>query len=182
MSRFAAPLALSLLAAACTDGADVAVPAPVTMTDDAVGHYCQMIVLEHAGPKAQVHLAGIEAPLWFSQVRDAFVFDRLPEETAAVAAIYVNDMGVAESWEEPGVDNWIAATDALYVIGSSRRGGMGAPEFVPFSDRRAAESFAREFGGTVIAYADITDAMVLAPVEVDPDAAEHHQSEAGADR
>ena len=85
MTRLAAPLALTLLVAACAQESPLEVPGPVAMTEEAVGHYCQMIVLEHPGPKAQVHIAGIAEPIWFSQVRDAFVFDRLPEETAEIA-------------------------------------------------------------------------------------------------
>ncbi len=165
-------LALVLLAAllgACSSEEKVVVPAPVTMTEEAVGHYCQMIALDHAGPKAQVHLSGIADPLWFTQVRDAFVFDRLPEETAEVAAIYVNDMGAAKTWEEPGADNWILAAKAVYVVGSRKRGGMGAPEFVPFAEEAAAERFASNFGGSVVAYSQISDEMVLAPVSVDLD-------------
>ncbi len=165
----AASIVLLLLLAACSGEMPVSVPPPVTMSEEAVGHYCQMNVLEHAGPKAQVHLVGVAEPLWFTQIRDAFVFDRLPEETAEVAVIYVNDMGTAKSWEDPGIDNWIAADKALYVIGSTERGGMGAPEFVPFSEKAPAERFASENGGTVVAYAQISDDMVLAPVEVDPE-------------
>jgi copper chaperone NosL len=174
------PVVFLLLAAAlgaCSEQQVAAVPDAIAMTEEAVGHYCQMIVLEHPGPKAQVHLAGIAEPLWFSQVRDAFVFDRLPEETAEVAAIYVNDMGASESWETPGIDNWIAAGGAVYVVGSSRRGGMGAPEFVPFSSEAAARAFAAEYGGSVIGYDAITDAMVLEPVEVEP--APTHEGHAG---
>jgi copper chaperone NosL len=165
-------LALAMVTAslvACSSDEKTAVPAPVRMTEEAVGHYCQMIVLDHAGPKAQVHLAGIADPFWFTQVRDALAFDRLPEETAEVAAIYVNDMGAAKSWEEPGADNWILAAKAVYVVGSRKRGGMGAPEFVPFAEQAAAERFASDFGGSVIAYSQISDEMVLEPVNVDLD-------------
>jgi len=173
MMRFLALVPIAMLLAACSDEAPIVTPPPITMTEEAVGHYCQMNVLDHEGPKAQIHLAGIAEPLWFSQVRDAFVFDRLPEETAEVAVIYVNDMGAAKSWAEPGVDNWIAGDKAFYVIGSMRRGGMGAPEFVPFAEKAAAEAFANQYGGEVVAYADITDEMVLTPVDVEPEAFGH---------
>jgi len=146
----------------------VAVPEPVTLTGEATGHYCQMIVLNHPGPKAQVHLAGNQQPLWFTQIRDAIAFERLPEETAEIAAIFVSDMGAAASWGNPGTDNWIDARTAHYVIGSSRRGGMGAPELVPFALRQKADAFAGRHGGTVIDFSAITDEMVLAPVDVDP--------------
>lgn len=178
MTRLVIIALAAALLGACTEEAPLTIPDAVTMTEDAVGHYCQMIILEHPGPKAQVHLAGIAAPLFFSQIRDAFVFDRLPEETAEVAIIYVNDMGAAPSWEEPGVDNWIAAKDAVYVVGSSQRGGMGAPDFIPFASEAAAKGFVAEFGGSAIAYDAITDAMVLEPVEVEP-LAEPTQTHAG---
>jgi nitrous oxide reductase accessory protein NosL len=29
------------------------------MTEEAVGHFCQMELLEHPGPKAQAHLDGL---------------------------------------------------------------------------------------------------------------------------
>lgn len=161
----------SVLVTGCDEPEVAVVPEPVALTREAAGHFCQMTVLDHPGPKAQAHLVGYEFPLWFSQVRDALAFDRLPEQTAAVSIIYVHDMGAAASWDRPGDDNWIPLRAAVYVVGSDRSGGMGAPELVPFADRGAAEAFARRHGGTVIAFADIEDAMVLGPVEVDLPAA-----------
>jgi len=168
---------LAIAAGGCSEQQAVSVSQPATLTDEAIGHYCQMIVLDHTGPKAQVHLAGQSEPLWFTQIRDAMAFARMPEETAEIAAIFVSDMGAAASWEKPGADNWIDARVAHYVMGSNRRGGMGAPELVPFSSREMADAFAGQHGGTVIGYDAITDAMVLAPVDVDgqpPDAGGHH--------
>ena len=101
------------------------------------------------------------------QVRDALAYQRMPEQASAISVIYVNDMGAASSWEQPGATNWIKATEAHYVIGSSRRGGMGAPELVPFRARAAADTFASEHGGRVIGYGEITDEMVLSPVEIE---------------
>lgn len=170
-------LILSCLAAlaisGCSEQQVVVVAEPAELTGEAIGHYCQMIVLDHAGPKAQVHLVGNPEPLWFTQIRDALAFERMPEETAEIAAIFVSDMGAAASWESPGTDNWIDARTAHYVIGSNRRGGMGAPELVPFSSRQMADDFAGRHGGTVIGFAAITDEMVLAPVDVDPQSSEN---------
>ncbi len=159
--------ALALFALSACQEADIkSVPGAVTMTEEALGHYCQMNLAEHEGPKAQIHVAGSEHPLWFSQVRDAVAFTRLPEETADVAAIYVSDMGRAPSWTEPGNDNWVDANAAWFVIASRMAGGMGAPEAVPFADRQAAESFVSDYGGRVVRLADIPDDYVLAPVDV----------------
>lgn len=90
--------ALALMLAGCNGNEASAPPAPSTMTAEAVGHNCQMYVLDHAGPKAQVHLKGMEAPLWFAEVVDAVAYLRGAEHEADVTAIYVSDMGRASSW------------------------------------------------------------------------------------
>ena len=158
-------LAALLILAACKQ--EVAQDTtPVEISEDTIGHYCQMNLTEHPGPKAQVHLEGIPDPLFFSQVRDAIAFTRAPEQVAPILAIQINDMGApGATWEVPGAGNWIDAEDAFFILGSRREGGMGAPEAIPFSTRAAAEAFAGAEGGTVMRLADIPDAMVLAPVE-----------------
>ena len=144
--------------------------APQDMTPETLGHYCQMNLLEHPGPKAQVFLEGNAAPLFFSQVRDAIAYMRGPEQVAPILAVYVNDMGrTGATWDRPGEGNWIVADMAFYVLGSARAGGMGAPEAVPFSSRERAEAFVHAEGGRVLTLADITDDMVLAPVEAGAD-------------
>ncbi len=137
-------------------------PDPVALTREASGHYCQMIVVDHPGPKAQVFEVGRSEPVWFSSVRDALFYLRLPGEAQRVSATYVHDMGKASSWERPQDDGiWIEAAAALYVIGSSRRGGMGARETVPFGEKSEAETFARRFGGSVVAFDDIPTDYIL---------------------
>lgn len=164
-------ICLVLLLAACREETAQAVD-PVRLTADAVGHYCQMNLIEHPGPKAQVHLEGLPgAPLFFSQVRDAIAYSRMPEQSHPILAIWVNDMGApGATWETPGDANWMDATQAHYVIGSNREGGMGAPELVPFSDLDAAAAFAGQYGGSVVGLAAIPDDAVIAPVALDPDA------------
>lgn len=156
-----AVLMLSLLAiVGCRE--QVATPDPVKLTRDAVGHYCNMIVADHPGPKVQVHEQGREDPLWFSSVRDGFSYMALPGEAQKVSAIYVHDMGRANSWEEPqGSGIWVKATEAVYVIGSTRRGGMGARETVPFKDHAKAAAFINEFGGKMVAYSQIPQSYLL---------------------
>ncbi|WP_350332950.1 nitrous oxide reductase accessory protein NosL [Coralliovum pocilloporae] len=157
-------LAASMLTA-CQEE-QIVVPDAVSMTREAVGHYCQMIILDHEGPKAQIHLKGNPFPVFFSQVRDAIAFMRLPEETQEVTAIYLSDMGQAESWSDPGADNWMLLDDAIFVIDSKARGGMGGPETVPFKTRADAEAFIARQGGRIVALNDISDDYVLAPVDV----------------
>lgn len=150
------PLTMALLAAllalgACQREAE-APPAPFAMTEEAMGRYCGMNILEHAGPKGQIILARYDEPIWFSSARDAIAFTMLPEEPKDIRAIYVSDMARAPSWDKPGADNWIDARQAFFVIGSDAKGGMGVAEAVPFSTGEAAAAFAKDHGGTVVRF------------------------------
>jgi copper chaperone NosL len=162
-TRLAAAL-LALLAApllaACEEKQQAAAPAPHEITREAIGHYCNMIVADHPGPKGQVFLIGEEKPIWFSSVRDTIAFTMLPEEPKNIAAIYVNDMGRA-SWEKPEPATWIEARQAWYVVGSAQRGGMGAVEAVPFAQKTAAEQFVREHGGRIVTFAEMPPSFIL---------------------
>jgi copper chaperone NosL len=169
MKRFVLAALAALTLTACKE--EVADrPLPVAMTAEAVGHYCQMNLLEHPGPKAQVHLDGLPDPLFFSQVRDAIAFQRMPEQSHAIAAIYVSDMSVAPGWDDPGAENWAWAEEVVFVVGATVPGGMGAPELVPFTARADAEAFVAENGGEILTLAAIPDEVVLAPVDFALDA------------
>lgn len=155
--------ALALMALAACKEEVASLPDPVELTPEAAGYYCQMTLLEHEGPKGQIHLDGMPAPLFFSQVRDAVAYMLMPEQNHDVVAIYVQDMGRAKSWAAPGPDAWVRATEAVYVVDSDKLGGMGAPEFVPFSDETEAQAFIADHGGTLRHFSDFTAAEVLAP-------------------
>ena len=75
-------------------------------------------------------------------------------------------MGNAESWSQPGDKAWIRGKDAYFVLGSSKKGGMGAAEAVPFSSEHAALTFAHQFGGQVMRLNDIPTDQLLGS---DPD-------------
>lgn len=159
-------LALILLLAACKEEV-VKTPSPVSLTDEALGYFCQMNIAEHPGPKGQIHLARYPQPIFFAQVRDVVAYLKGPERDADITAIYVNDMGAAQSWAVPGPDNWIDARSAIYVVEAGVRGGMGAPEIVPFSSESEAAAFVAKYGGTVAALDDIPDAAAIGPVDID---------------
>lgn len=148
---------LAFVLAGCNGNEAAAPPSPASMTVDAVGHNCQMYVLDHEGPKAQIHLKGADAPLWFAEVVDAVAYLRDQEQSADVTAVYVSDMAKARAWTDPGKDNWIAADKAFYVIDGQKPGGMGTPEAVPFGTREAASAYVGETGGRIVALADIPD-------------------------
>jgi copper chaperone NosL len=162
---------------ACKEDGPVATPKPFALNAEAIGHYCGMNVLEHPGPKGQVILASRIDPVWFSSARDTLAFTKLPEEPKDIQAIYVSDMGRAPSWDEPGAENWVDARKAWFVVGGTARSGMGAEETVPFSERAAAERFAADKGGRVVAFADVPADAVLAQ---SPEAAPAEPAETGA--
>ena len=171
------PVVLAILVlglAACKE--DIATIAPVEMTNEALGHYCQMFVADHPGPKAQVHLKGHSAPLWFSQVSDAVAYMHDPERDAEVMGVFVSDMSRAESWALPGLDNWLASGSAAFVIESDRLGGMGVPEAIPFGSTDAAAAFVADHGGRVVAWDAVPETYVR------PDMAQMsgHPAHAGA--
>ena len=61
------------------------------------------------------------------------------------------------------------ALPAGIAIVTGAAGGMGAPEAVPFSSRQSAEAFRLIEGGRVLELAEISNDMVLAPVETRAD-------------
>ncbi|KXF76086.1 copper resistance protein CopZ [Paramesorhizobium deserti] len=163
MKRFllaVAMAALTLSLQACQREAD-APPTPFSLTEEALGHYCGMNVLEHPGPKGQAIVASFEHPIWFSSARDAIAFTMLPEEAKDIRGVFVSDMANAPSWEEPGPDNWVDASKAFFVIASEVKGGMGADEAVPFSTEAAAKAFSQQHGGLVVTLAEIPRNYIL---------------------
>ncbi|WP_298871362.1 nitrous oxide reductase accessory protein NosL [uncultured Bradyrhizobium sp.] len=151
----------ALVLAGCGEKQVAQAPPPHRMTAELIGHYCGMNVLEHPGPKGQIFVASLIEPVWFSSARDTIAFTVLPDEPKDIQAIYVTDMGKAPSWEKPGVDNWIEARKALFVIGSRVKGGMGGDEAVPFSERSAAAKFVTDNGGRIVSFADVPRDYVL---------------------
>lgn len=166
-ARLVAAAMIAMLAG-CGEEEQAQAPPAQELTRDAVGHYCGMIVADHPGPKAQVFVKGLDEPIWFTSVRDAVAFTILPDEPKAISAIYVNDMAQATSWDAPEPGTWIEARAARFVIGSSRRGGMGAPEAVPFSREDAAAAFVTQYGGRVVPFDGIPQEYVLSPIADEP--------------
>jgi len=163
---FSAILALTL--SSCDQPVATPTPDALALPDDAIGYFCGMVVKNHDGPKGQIFIEGQSEPHWFTSVRDTLAYTRLPEETASISVIYVSDMGKADSWAQPGDNAWILGRDAYYVVGSSKMGGMGASEAVPFSSREVALNFAAQYGGNVMRLDDIpTDDLLGSDLEAE---------------
>jgi copper chaperone NosL len=153
--------ALLLLAACGEERQAAAPPPPHEITGEAIGHYCGMALVEHAGPKGQAILKSRDEPVWFSSARDTIAFTRLPEEPKDIAAIYVTDMAEAKNWDHPESGAWVDARRAWYVIGSTQKGGMGGDEAVPFGREDAARQFAETHGGQVVVFDAVPGSYIL---------------------
>lgn len=166
LKRLAAMTAFSaiLLALSACGGDEPAAPPPPpqAVSAEAVGHYCGMMLLDHAGPKGQIFVKGRAAPVWFSSIKQVFAYTLLPEEPKGLAAIYVNDMAAAGPDGAADLKAWVDARQAFYVINSSFIGGMGAEDAMPFSDQARAQAFAQTHGGRVVRFADVPEDYVFA--------------------
>jgi len=116
-----------------------------------------MLLADYAGPKAQIHYAGQEAPLFCCDTVEMFHTLLAPEQVKPVRAVYVQDMGKAD-WEQPR-GNWIDARSGWYVLGSKRQGSMG-PTVASFALEDDASKFAQRWGGKLLRFAEVTPQMV----------------------
>lgn len=154
LKKAAAALAAAMLLAACGQGArSVAAQEPDAGTACALDG---MVLKDFPGPKAQIQYTE-GAPDYYCDLMELFAVLLAPEHKRRVAAIYVQDMGKAD-WANPS-GHWIAAKDALYVVGSRKHGSMG-PTLGAFSDAGAAAAFAKKEGGSVLPFDQISAAML----------------------
>ena len=126
---------------------------------EAITYFGRMILLDHEGPRGQIHLQD-GTILWFPSVRDLFAYYMDPAEEYPIESLYVTDMANGADWAKP--QNWMHAKNALYVIESSRVGGMGALEAVPFSNREDAKDFIDNYGGKIVAFKQVNHAYIFA--------------------
>jgi len=127
---------------------------PIGMKAGDECHVCGMIITRFPGPKGEAFIKHQSEPHKFCSTRDLFVWLLQPETEAIVEAIYVHDME-KPAWDAPAAEHLIPAESAWYVVGSSRLGAMGTT-LVSFAKRSAAEKFAGEYGGKVMAFKEIT--------------------------
>jgi len=152
---------LFLLLIACSEEEYSQKRKPSILTNKEIGYYCNMTVINHKGPKGQIHLKNNTKTIWFSSVRDTIAFTLLPEEPKDIEVIYVSDMSTLNSWEDTNNITWINAKNAFYVIGSSKLGGMGVSEVIPFKTKTNADLFVKQHGGNIINFDNIPKNYVL---------------------
>lgn len=133
--------------------------AAVTPQELTAGDSCSldgMSLLDFPGPKAQIHYASGEPDL-FCDTTEMFSIYLQPEQQKRVTGIFTQDMAKT-SWEEPR-NNWVDAKKMFFVLGSKRHGAMG-PTLASFAQQQDAEKFAKEYGGQVYRFEQITRDMV----------------------
>jgi len=154
----AALVALLLLGACGRDEAPL--PKPLEPDEQSVAYFCHMNLTEHDGPKGQAFLRGQDRPYWFASPGEAFTFLQTEVMSGELLALYVNDMSQG-SWEHPAAGAWIEIHKASFVLDSSRTAAMGGPEPVPFADKTAAETFAKQYGGHVVDFDTAAKALMV---------------------
>lgn len=115
-----------------------------------------MILMDYPGPKAQIHYDKGE-PDFFCDTMEMFSIYLRPEQKKRVKALFTQDMGKTP-WEQP-TGNWIDAKVAHYVIGSKKMGSMG-PTLAAFARIEDAQAFAKQYGGKVLRFDEVTLNMV----------------------
>jgi len=116
-----------------------------------------MLLADFPGPKGQI-LYDQGAPDFFCDTVELVAALLVPEQQRRVVAVYTQDMAQA-SWDKPQ-GHWIDARTAFYVVGSRRTGSMG-PTLGTFAREGDAQAFARDNGGSVLRFAEITPQMVM---------------------
>jgi len=151
------PLLLALTLAACAPENNT----PPSAREIADGDFCTldgMLLNDFPGPKAQIHYAGQAQPDLFCDTVEMFSLYLKPEQQKRITALFVQDMGAAD-WQAPR-GHWIDAKTALYVEGSKKHGSMG-PTLASFAKHADAEAFAKQHGGKVLRFDEVTPAMVV---------------------
>ena len=115
-----------------------------------------MIIVHYNGPKAQI-LWKDGTRSFYCEAREAFyeLLDKI--QNKRILACYVQDFSNLE-WGSY-IDKWILASEAYYVIDSSKDGAMGLT-YVPFSDIKFAKMFLQTYGGKLLKFDEI-DANTL---------------------
>ncbi len=144
-------LALTLALGTCKRSQSPA-PQPKELTREAVSVDDGMILVDFPGPKGQLHRpdGSIE---YFCETTGMLAALRDPARGQRVAAAFVQAFD-DRPWGS-FKDGWVPVADPYFVMGSDRMGAMG-PTLVPFRERAKAEAFAKEHGGAILRFDEIT--------------------------
>ncbi len=153
----AAALAAFGLAGCSREASDQAAAAAVDFGPEASCTLDGMLLADYPGPKGQLLVSGQAQPEWYCDTVEVLNVLLRPEQVRKLRGAWVQDMARAD-WDQPR-GHWIDARGAHYVLGSRRKGSMGATA-APFADAAAAQAFQAKYGGRVVAFAEIRPEMV----------------------
>lgn len=155
-------LAIALLLGGCGPDDSASLPKPLEPDEQSVAYFCHMNLTEHDGPKGQAFVRGQDKPFWFASAGEAFTFLETEVHGGALQVVYVNDMGQG-SWEHPAPGAWVDIRKASFVIGGNIPTAMeeDGPGAVPFADKAAAETYAKQHGGTVVDFDAAAKALAV---------------------
>lgn len=122
-------------------------------------HLCGMIISQYPGPKGEMYRQEVTTEhsntvKKFCSTRDLFSFYLDPENTRNMTKMFVHDMSKSP-WENTDDQYFIDASQAWYVVGSSKNGSMGMT-LASFSTEKHAQAFSQEYGGEVLSFSQIT--------------------------
>lgn len=145
------------LSACSRETAEAGAAAAADFGADAACALDGMLLAEYPGPKGQVLLAAPAGREWYCDTLELLNELLRPEQVRKLRGAWVQDMARAD-WEQPR-GHWIDARSAHYVLGSRRKGSMGATA-APFAGAAAAQAFQAQHGGRVLAFAELRPEMV----------------------
>lgn len=156
MKRINQYLSLAILPVlfACNSAETSAEIKPIAINKHDRCHLCGMMITKYPGPKAELTFKNSDTVAMFCSSRDMFNFALQAENKRQIDHIFVHDAGIT-NWEKPSDDAFINAKTAYYVYGTSKKAVMG-PAVAPFSSVESAEKFAKEYGGKIFKFEDIS--------------------------
>lgn len=151
-------------------------PEPITIGEADRCDVCGMVIRNHPGPIAQIFYADNEPadhgnPARFCSAWEAFQYDfNRQNEGWSRRAFYTTDYSdvdyeiTTDGGERfisahPSAEAFAAGESVTFDAGSSALGAMG-PDLIGFTAATAAEAFADEYGGEVVAFADVTPSII----------------------
>ncbi len=147
--------------AACSDNAEQQMlHQAVAIESGDECHLCGMLIKHFDGPKGEVFRKEQGQTVFkFCSTRDMLSYYLDPENKRNVSQLLVHDMSKMP-WGTINDEYFIDGKTAWYVSGSSQTGAMGAT-LASFSKQTDAQAFAKEFGGDVLSFKEITIETLL---------------------
>lgn len=112
---------------------------------------CGMLITRFPGPKGQAIFD--HEHVKFCSTRDMVAFITDEENSHRIKDVFVHDMEKT-TWKAPTNTHYIDGRSAWYVTGSDQKGAMG-PTFASFSNKQAAQNFAKEHGGELQTFSEL---------------------------